>query len=271
MTGLGLCLACATAMAAPPLPDNLLECVNRGFGLQKCKLMDRQLGDSLIEDDQIYEGTLLVHYDFPCTGHPVQLGVKVGDGTKFFSMGVINGLLTVNGTGDLMAYDPTPEVTRSLTFNTACRLHVTEVKLLPSTVTIQMWTLQNESQRTIIRLANDRYQLALDLENLLAWSVDKLTNFRDAMVDLVEANPGNRQFQTLLDSVNLALRGESPTATLEELRDAELEVIATLLAELEEEQAKGQHLIDRFARWQLEIPRSLQDAVDDAAHTIHPH
>src|SRR6185295_15194805 len=98
---LGLCLASATASAAPPLPDNLLQCVNRGFGLQKCVLVDAQLGDALVEDGQTYEGTQIVLYDFPSTGHSVQLGVKIGDGTKFFSMNASAAVVTVNGTGEL--------------------------------------------------------------------------------------------------------------------------------------------------------------------------
>src|SRR2546426_850008 len=88
---LGLCLASATASAdpeaPPPLPDNLLTCVNRGFGLQKCVLDTTTiLGKAIVEDDVTYEGTMTVHYDFPCTGHSVVLGARAGSGKEDFSM-----------------------------------------------------------------------------------------------------------------------------------------------------------------------------------------
>jgi hypothetical protein len=256
---LGLCLASATASAAPTLPENLLQCVNRGFGLQKCVLVDAQLGDSLVEDDQIYEGTQIVHYDFPCTGHSVQLGVKVGDGTKYFSMNAPAAVITVNGTGELRTFDPSPEVTRTLTFNTACKLKVTGVTLLPSTTTIQIWTLQAQDQRRIKDLAEQRLLIAQDFENLSAWNVDKLTNLKQRLDDLVAANPSNPSYKTMRDAVVSAILGQPPSATLDELRNAGLDVIAVLTGELEEEAAKIQNLIDRFTRWELAIPPILQD------------
>jgi hypothetical protein len=271
MIALGLSLVSATGWAAPPLPDNLLQCTNRGFGLQKCKLINAQLGDSLIEDGQIYEGTMVVRYDFPCTGHSVQLGVKVGDATKFFVMGAADGLITLSGTGELATYDPSPEVTRTLTFNTACRLKVTSARLLPSTTSIQIWTLQAQSQARIVVLATDRFLIAQDFENLSTWNVDKLTNFRDTVQGLVDANPGRLNFVTMLNSVNDALHFQPPSATLDELRNAGLDVIAALRGELEQEVANAEHLVDRFERWQVVIDQTLADAVDDANETMNPH
>ena len=256
---LGLGLATATASAAPPLPENLLECINRGFGLQKCKLVDAQLGDALVEDGQTYEGTQIVHYDFPCTGHSVQLGVKVGDGTKFFTMNPAgDAVITVNGTGELRTFDPSPEVTRTLTFNTACKLKVTGVTLLPSTTTIQIWTLQAQDQRRIKDLAEQRFLIAQDFENLSAWNVDKLTNLKERLDDLVAGTPSNINYKIMRDAVVSAINGQPPSATLDELRNAGLDVIAVLQGELEEEVAKIQNLIDRFARWELAIPPILQ-------------
>jgi hypothetical protein len=257
ITVLGLCLASATAAAAPPLPGNLLQCINRGFGLQRCQLVDAQLGDALVEDDLAYEGTMVVHYDFPCTGHAVQLGVKVGDGTKTFSMGATGAVITVNGTGELRTFDPSPAVTRTLTFNTACRLTVTAATLLPSTTTIQIWTLQAQDRRRIQDLAEERFLIAQDFENLSAWNVDKLTNLRDRLEDLVAANPTNVNFRVMRDAVVSALNGQPPSATLDELREAGLDVLAVLQAELEDELARTQHLIERFARWELAIPPIL--------------
>lgn len=261
---LGLALASATASAAP-LPENLLSCINRGFGLQKCVLdTSTILGDAIVEDDLAYEGTMVVHYDFPCTGHPVQLGVKVGDGTKFFSMGETGRVITVDGTGDLKGFDPTPAVTRTLTFNTACRLKVTEVKRLPSTTTIQIWTLQAHAQRRILDLAEDRFLIAQDFEHLSQWNVESLSDLRDRLNDLVDANPGNDNYRVIRDALVSALNGQPPSATLDEIRNAGLDVLAVLQGELLDEVAKGQHLVDRFLRWELEIPPGLEDRLAEA-------
>jgi|GEM_PF-3086166 len=262
---LGLCLASATASAAPPLPESLLQCVNRGFGLQRCVLdTSTRLGEAIVEDDQIYEGTMVVHYDFPCTGHSVQLGVKVGDGTKFFSMNATGAVITVDGTGDLKAFDPSPDVTRTLTFNTACKLKVTAVTRLPSIPTIQIWTLQLQAQRRILDLAQDRFLIAQDFEHLSQWNVENLQDLLDRVDLLVEANPDNDNYAVIQDALASALNGQPPSATLDEIRNAGLDVLAVLGGELAEEVDKANHLVDRFVRWEVTIPPGIADRLAQA-------
>jgi hypothetical protein len=269
---LGLCLASATASAdpdpPPTPPDNLLTCVNRGFGLQKCVLdTTTVLGKAIVEDGQIYEGTMLVHYDFPCTGHSVQLGVKVGDGTKFFSMGAPGALITVDGTGAVTGFDPSPEVTRTLTFNTACKLHLTNVTRTPSIPTIQIWTIQAQDQERIVNLANDRLQIAKDFENLEQYNVQNLQDLQDDLQDIHDGlDPINdaglrHRLETAIAAIQATITGQPPSATLEEIQQAFGDAIAFLTGEVAEEVAKAQALADRFTRWELAIPPSLADSI----------
>ena len=59
-------------------------------------------------------------------------------------------------------------------------------------------------------------------------------------------------------------RGVSADAALDQLRQAGDDVIATLRGELTREMAIAQHLLDRFAKWQLAADQALKDALDDA-------
>ncbi|MBC7976652.1 MAG: hypothetical protein H7138_16890 [Myxococcales bacterium] len=260
--GLGLGLSSGHAFADT---GNLLQCIDRGFALQKCQLRDLKLSDHLVEDGQIYEGQFLVRYDFPCTGHSVQLGVTSGDSTKSFVMGAANALITLNGTGELHPYDPTPAVTRSLTFRPGCSLNVTHVQLLPSTITAQIWTLQAQSQAHVLDLSVDRYLIAQDFENLSSWNVSKLTLLKDKLELLVAGTPSNLNYRVMLNSVSSALANQPPSATLDELREAGQDVIATLRAELDDEIAIAQALLDRFLRWELAANQALALALDNAA------
>jgi hypothetical protein len=254
--------------SAPAHADtgNLLECIDHGFALQKCVLKDLPLSPGIVEAGQAYESQFLVHYDFPCSGHSVELGVQSSDSNKLFSMGVSNGLVTLNGTGELHPYDPSPTVTKSLTFNPGCSLNVTAVTLLPSTVTAQIWTIQADTEARALSAALERYQLANDWENLSIWNVSKLNLLKDKLTLLVAGDPLNLNYRIMLNTVNSALNNQPPSATLDELRQASTDVIATLLDELEQEVAIAQALSDRFARWQLAADQALQDAIDGATN-----
>jgi hypothetical protein len=269
---LGLCLASATASAdpdpPPPLPDNLMKCVNRGFGLQKCVLdTTTVLGKAIVEDGLTYEGTMTVKYDFPCTGHSVQLGVKAGSGKELFSMNQVGRVIVVDGVGDLTGYDPSPEVTRTLTFNTACKLHLTEVTRLPSTLTIQLWTIQAQDQRRIVELANDRFQIAKDFTTLSQYNIENLQDLADRLQELLDgidpiANPDlHDSVETCLNATLAAITGQPPSDTLERIRQAGGDVVIILQAELNEELSKATALIARFTRWELAIPPGLASSV----------
>ena len=260
MAGLGL-------WSAPALADtgNLLVCVDRGFALQKCQLRDVKLADGIVESGQPYEAQFLIRYDFPCSGHSVQLGVQSGDANKFFVQGTTGALITVNGTPELHPYDPNPAVTSSLTFRPGCTLNITAVTTLPSTVTAQIWNSQAETEARILQLSVDLYVLAKDYQNLSSWNVDKLNLLKTKLETLVATTPTNLNYKVMLASVKSALQNQPPSATLDELRQAGDDVIATLRAELTREVAVAQALVDRFARWQLAANQALNGALGSAA------
>jgi hypothetical protein len=69
----------------------------------------------------------------------------------------------------------------------------------------------------------------------------------------------------MLNSVNSALETQPPSATLDELRRAGEDVIATLRGELSHEITVAQALVDRFVRWQLAANEALARALGTAA------
>ena len=253
--------------ATPALADtgNLMVCKDLGFALQKCQLRDVVLADRIVESGQPYEAQFLVQYDFPCSGHSVQLGVQSADANKFFVMGAIGGLLAVTGVGELHPYDPSPAVTSSLTFRPGCSLNVTSVTALPSTGTVQTWNNQAESEARILELSLNLYLLAKDYQSLSTWNVDKLTLLKTKLETLVAATPTNLNYRVMLSSVNSALQNQPPSATLDELRQAGDAVITTLRAELTREIGVAQLLADRLARWQLAANLALTSALGNAA------
>jgi len=258
--GLGLWAAPASADTG-----NLLVCVDHGFALQKCVLQDVKLADRIVESGQPYEAQYLVQYDFPCSGHSVQLGVQSADSNKFFVMGAAGGLITVTGVGELHPYDPSPAVTSSLTFRPGCSLTVRTVTTLPSTGTAQTWNNQAESEARILDLSLNLYLLAKDYQSLSTWNVDKLTLLKTKLESLVAVTPTNLNYRVMLASVNSALQNQPPSATLDELRRAGDDVIATLRGELTAEIAVAQVLVDRLARWQLAANVALNNALGTAA------
>jgi hypothetical protein len=254
--------------AAPAFADtgNLLVCTDFGFALQQCQLRDVALADRIVESGQAYEAQFLVRYDFPCSGHTVQLGVQSGDANKFFTMGATNALITLNGLGELHPYDPSPSLTRSLTFRPGCSLSISGVTVLPSTTTVQIWTNQAQSEARILQLSVNLYLLAKDYQNLSTWNLDKLNLLKTKLETLVASAPTNQNYKVMLNSVNSALQGQPPSATLDELRHAGDDVIATLRGELTQEVAVAQALVDRFARWQLAADQALAGALAAAGN-----
>lgn len=251
--------------AAPAFPadsGDLLSCIDRGTFRQKCQLIDKKLGDAIVEDSVPYEAQFLVKYDFPCSGHSVQLGVKSGDSTKFFVQGASGALITVNGTGDLHPYDPAPGDTRHLTFYGGCRLDVTDVTVLPSTWTVQLWSDQAKQEAKILDLSTELYLLSKDFQNLSSWNVDKLQLLQEKLQKLVDANPTNLNYKVMLNSVRSALQNQPPSATLDELKRAGEDVTQTLRGELDRELAAAQGLLERFEKWQLATEQTLKDALD---------
>ena len=109
---LGLSLSLGL-VATPALADtgNLLVCVDLGFALQRCQLRDVKLADQIVEAGRSYEAQFAVQYDFPCSGHSVQLGVRSADSNKYFTQGATNAVITLNGPADLHPFDPSPSVT----------------------------------------------------------------------------------------------------------------------------------------------------------------
>lgn len=253
-------------LSAPAFADsgNLLTCVDRGFVLQKCKLVDTKLSDGIVEDQAPYETQFLVQYDFPCSGHSVQLGARSGDATQLFVQGATGALISLNGVSELHPYDPSPNVTRSLTFKPGCRLNVTKVTLLPSTWTVQLWTDQAKQEAKILDLSTNLYLLSTDYQNLSSWNVDNLQILQKKLQKLVVAYPTNGNYTMMLTLVNDALQNQPLSATLDELKRAGEDVIQTLRGELDKESAVAQGLFDRFTRWQLATEWTLTDALDRA-------
>jgi len=261
--GLGLGLGAAPAFADT---GNLLVCVDLGFALQRCQLRDVKLADQIVEAGQPYEAQFAVQYDFPCSGHSVQLGVRSADSNKFFTQGATNAVIILNGPADLHPYDPSPSVTSALTFRPGCSLNVRTVTVLPSTGTVQIWTGQAESEARILNLSTNLYLVSKDYQSLSTWNVDKLNLLKAKLESLVAVTPTNLNYKVMLNSVNSALQGQPPSATLDELRRAGEDVIATLRAELVNEVAVAQALVDRFARWQLAANQALTTALAGAGN-----
>jgi hypothetical protein len=260
---LGLGLAASPASADT---GNLLVCVDLGFALQQCQLRDVKLANQIFEAGRAFEAQFAVQYDFPCSGHSVLLWVRAGDGQQRFTQGATNAVLTLNGTGDLHPSDPTPWVTSALTFRPGCSLNVRTVTTLPSTNTVLGWTSEADSEARILNLSTSRYLLAKDYQNLATWNVEKLTLLKDKLESLLLVTPTNLNYRVMLNSVNSALQGQPPSATLDELRRAGDDVIATLRAELVNEIAIAQALVERFARWQLAANQALASALASAGN-----
>jgi hypothetical protein len=142
---------------------------------------------------------------------------------------------------------------------------VSSVTVLPSTATVQAWTDEAISEARILNLSVDRYLLAKDYQSLSTWNVDKLNLLKTKLESLVAATPTNLNYKVMLNSVNSALQNQPLSATLDELRRAGEDLIATLRAELTGEIAVAQALVDRFARWQQVANKALADALDHAA------
>ncbi len=260
--------------AAPAFADtgNLLVCVDLGFALQRCELRDVKLADQIVESGRPYEAQFIVQYDFPCSGHSVQLWVQSADSTARFTQGATNAVITLNGPAELHPFDPSPSVTRSLTFRPGCSLNVRTVTTLPSTNTVLTWTSEAESEARILGLSTRLYLLAKDFLNLSTWNVEKLTLLKEKLETLLATPPPpgtplsvRLNYQVMLNSVNSALQNQPPSATLDELRRAGEDVIATLRGELVQEITVAQALVDRFARWQLAANQALARALGDAA------
>jgi hypothetical protein len=260
--GLSLGLGAASALADT---GNLLVCTDLGFALQRCQLRDVKLANQIFEAGAAYEATFAVQYDFPCSGHSVQLGVQSASSSAFFTQGATNAVITLDGPGDLHPFDPWPSVTNRLTFRPGCTLNVRTVTVLPSTRTIVTWTDQAETEARILALSTNLYLLAKDYQNLSTFNVDKLTLLKTKLESLVAANPTNLNYKVMLNSVNSALEAQPPSATLDELRRAGEDVIATLRAELTQEITVAQALVDRFVRWQLAANEALARALGTAA------
>ena len=262
-----LSVLAASLASAPAFADtgNLLVCVDLGFALQSCQLHDVKLADHIVEAGRGYEAQFLVRYDFPCSGHAVRLGVQSGDAVRAFTMGATNAVVTLNGSGDLHSWDDDPDVTSALTFRPGCAVSVSSVTVLPSTATVQAWTDEAISEARILNLSVDRYLLAKDYQSLSTWNVDKLNLLKTKLESLVAATPTNLNYKVMLNSVNSALQNQPLSATLDELRRAGEDLIATLRAELTGEIAVAQALVDRFARWQQVANKALADALDHAA------
>ena len=260
--GLGLGLGAATARADT---GNLLVCTDLGFALQKCQLRDVLLANPIVEAGQAYEATFTVQYDFPCSGHSVQLGVHSASSSAFFTQGATNAVIALNGPGDLRPFDPSPSVTKSLTFRPGCSLNVRTATVLPSPGTIATWNDQARAEARILELSTNLYLLAKDYQNLSTFNVDKLTLLKTKLETLVAASPTNLNYKVMLNSVNSALQNQPPSATLDELRRAGEDLIATLRGELIQEIAVAQALVDRFARWQLAANDDLARALGTAA------
>lgn len=254
----GIALFASSAWATS---DNLIVCAQDSFVRQECAVRGDALGQPVVEAGQSFATDFVVTYEFPCTGHHVEIELAANGPGEPLSQGVARATVTVTGDGELHVVDPDPGRTSELTFRRGCRLNVTNVTRFPAVRTIQDWTGEAQSEARILELSVSLYLLAKDYEAIASWNTGKLEMMKDKLEKLRLAEPSNLEYRVMLNCVVSALAHEPASSTLDELRHAGEEVTASLRRELLAEVTKGRAIVDRFTRWQLQAEATLTEVL----------
>jgi hypothetical protein len=98
------------------------------------------------DNDMEYE----IEYSYQCLGHPIEVGVELGEAAqegymkKVFERGVLNHKISLQGSGSLKVKDFDPSKTNKAFLNN-CRIEVHAAKIIgPSQTEIKKWKEQKE-------------------------------------------------------------------------------------------------------------------------------
>lgn len=244
---------------------NLLQCTDRHFVLQQCKLASTTVAAAPTDNGEPFEAEYLVTYDFPCSGHHASVGLRAGDGAPVtLSQGVLGGTVAVTGKGDLVPYDPDPTLTSHLSFRPGCKLVVTNVSAAPSTDTILAWTSEAKTEARILAMARDLYVLSKSFASIASFDRTQLGVVIDATqarVDAASTPIDRRRWKSLLDSL-VAMRDAQPLPVPKNEVDAYLANLASdARASLLREADTARAIADRFTTWSVAVEQTLQEVI----------
>jgi hypothetical protein len=268
-TTLTTIMAAASLVVLRPVPGrwadgaNLLVCQDRGFVVNQCALATGKLAEPVTDiDGLVTETEYAVQYDFPCAGNPLHVGVQSGASHQEFRQGALGGTLTgIVGSAPLGTFDPDPVTTRQRSMRPGCHLAVTKVTAFPSNGAIHLWGVQAADEARILSSSLTLYELGKDYASLASWNTSKLALLHDRLVVLLESDPDNLSFKTMLETVDAAMHDAPLPVTAEEFHAAGQTVIQALRASLDAEVARGTKMMAQFDQWHLAVERTLKDVL----------
>jgi hypothetical protein len=248
----------ATAGAQSP---NLFACRTTGGFSWGCALEQRAVAEPLAFEGERYQSEYRVVYDFPCTGHYVNLGFASESGLVPLQQSARNASATVIGSGPLRLFDPDPARTAGLTFQGDCRLSIQSVDVRPSPATQQQWSSEAQRQAQIINLQARLYLLVRDYRAMGSWNDEKLVLLRDRLHQLSAADPRNLQYKVLLETVVSALEHAPPPYSEAEIGNAASGVGNALRHDLDLAVEEGNRMVRRFDAWRMAVEATLRAAL----------
>ncbi len=130
-----VCAAVVAASTALAATKNLFQCRTTGSFKWGCELEQMNIGSPITFEGTTYESEYSVVYDFPCTGHYVDIGFETDTNYVPLSQGVPHATASgIVGLGALSTADHDPDRTKGLTFRGDCELVIHSVDVRPSTM-----------------------------------------------------------------------------------------------------------------------------------------
>lgn len=253
--------------------ENLFQCDDFSFLLTHCSLVKKILATAPNFEGERYEADYTITYSFPCIGQQPSAHVTTESASQVLRVGTQDEIATVRGRNAPQLNDPTPNLTRSLSFAPGCKLTISAVASRPSTDTLGQWVNEAKQQARIITQASALYLLASDFELYTHWDDSRTRDLLAAVKDKIiafdalcntsanDACTAALHFKAIRNALQAKLDQAPVLPTAADLGEASLSLNEYYLKQLKEDVSRGEFMTRRFLQFQQQTETSLAVAL----------